>query len=240
MIRRASAFFFPVFLLFAVSVFADDSVLCKTKYSLHKKEILADLDKMETDYTAFRWAEFKTRRVMYEQLWQSRTDGNDPLSKNKRAEGQEEEKRLRDVLRSLQQDSEKASNGFVETLGGLEHADSAAPSLCVRPDFRACLAQNYEPFYLLLKQLRETFEHIFEQEREYRKAAEDASGGRETAYLYSALEKPGEHTDFFWRFENGRAQQRFEEDSKIMDFILQMRKLLTGGFPGDNCCFQCV
>ncbi len=229
-----------LFLLAAAQpALAESPEICHAKYQVHMKSVLRNIRRMENAYVHYRWAEFKIRRMMYEQVWQARTDANDPLSRDKRAEGQDREKHLKEAVEKMRQESRRASNAFVQSLRNIEQSDANAPNICKRSDYRACLVEANRPLYSLLKEAKEEFEKIFEGERETRDAVELASGGRDGLYPDDALEPSSEHTDMFWRFESGRGQERFTADGKIMDLIYEMRKTLTWKFPGDNCCLQC-
>lgn len=236
---RKAALILAAAFLFHPQAFANPEA-CTARYEGRQKEILKGVRRLELYYSQYRLSEFKIRRLMYEKIWQARTDGNDPLSKEKRAQGQEEEKRLAPVLRDLRQESETASNGFLKSLQALQQADANVSPICPRSDFRTCLAQAYQPVYRLLEECRAAFDSIFEQEREYRTAVENVSGGRDGLYPQDTVEPAAGHTDFYWRFESARSPQRFEEDSHMNDLLTEIRRILTANFPGDSCCLQCI
>lgn len=235
--RGVAAFHLLFFLL--SSAHAENPDVCQALYRNYQTDWKNALNGLENDYASFRLAEFKGRRLMYENIWAARIEANDPLDVEKRKRGSEEEKRLQESLAEIRKDSGFAAGRFKNTLDHLLQSDSQAPGMCKRPDFRVCLLDANKPVYDILKQLRTDFEKIFEHERAYRTAVEAASGGRDGLYPDDTLESTNEHSDYYWRFENSRSPDRFEQDRRIAALLNETRTILTKKFAGDLCCHGC-
>lgn len=231
-----------LFLLFSISTTASALPIetCRNQNRIYHEKLIVQLDELDGLYSRYRWIEAKIRRLYYDNIWEARLQGNDPLAANKREKGQALEKNNLELLNLLKHDSETASNGFVQMLEKIKQTDFNVAGFCERRDVQTCLVQDYDTFYKMMDQAREIFTRIFEHERDYRTAVENASGGRDGLYPDDVLESSGDHTDFYWRFEQPKSQERFEEDSEMMRLVMTAKQLIYFENTGEGCCRQCV
>lgn len=229
-----------ILLLFSSPAFGIPIESCRSQNKKYQSDLDSGLAELERIFIQYRWTEAKIRNLFYEGIWEARIQGNDPLSREKRDHGQDQEKRYLELLKPLRSESENLSTAFVRQVEKLKQTDKNVTSLCERRDVQACLILVYDPFYKILEQAKVRFGVIFEHEREYRTAVEKSSGGRDGLYPDDALEPPGEHTDYYWRFEQSKGPQRFEEDQEILRLVLAARKLIHFGDTGEGCCRQCI
>ncbi len=235
-----SLFFFFFAVLFPQILTADTPETCQAHYGVYQANVLRRLDRVEDSYARYRWTEFSLRKTFYDRLWLARLEGNDPLDREKREAGQREEKRLIGVIRDLQKRSEKKVSLIFADLDALTRSDSEAPRMCALPSFRTCLLKANGPMIDQLEALRKAVGEILEHDREYAAVVLDASGGKDGLYPQDVLEPAVEHSDAFWRFESPRSQERFTDDSRVLNILTEIRTLLTVQFSGDSCCFRCV
>lgn len=213
---------------------------CRGENTNYQAELVSNLDELEKIYVRYRWLEGKIRQVYYEDLWKARQDANDPLSYEKRDAGQDLEKKYLEILKPIQRESEDRSNEFLALIEKIKNTNGEIGRLCERRDVHTCLLIDYKNFFSMMDHALEIFNRTFEHEREYLVKVENASGGRDGLYPDDALEAPGEHTDYYWRFEESQSQDRFQEDAEMMRVLMAARKFLLLNDPGEGCCRQCV
>lgn len=217
-----------------------ESVLqCKTLFENRLKLLHEDLGALEASFHKYRWAEAKIRRLYYEYLWPAREKARDPLARETRTEGSEEEKQFVERLRELERQSAAASNQFHERIQKFDQQHLGFQSYCPEKGYEECVQKAFLPVTKVTEEMQKLFEHIFEGEREYRKAVSLTAGGPEGLYPEDAVEAPSEHSDYYWRFENERHPKRFEEDSRIADLLHKIDQILKWDFPGSACCYSC-
>ena len=73
----------------------DDVPICQVCLSSQSHALLRHLNRLEGFYQLYRWGEFKMRDLYYHELWQARHRQLDPLSKEERKKGQEDEELLK-------------------------------------------------------------------------------------------------------------------------------------------------
>lgn len=213
---------------------------CRGKNAEYQNALVSRLDELEKIYVRYRWLEAKIRQVYYEDLWTARLDGNDPLSYEKRESGQDLEKKYLEILKPFQRESEERSTGFVAMVEDMKNTNGQIGGLCERRDVHTCLLLEYKDYFEMMDRALKLFTRIFESEREYRVKVENASGGRDGLYPEDTLEPAGEHTDYYWRFEQSQSQDRFQQDAEMMRLLMDARKFLLLDDRGEGCCRQCV
>lgn len=232
--------FFLLLLLEPFLIFAQDKVpACKLHYNEAKNQMLWEVDRLEDFYVQYRWVETKIRILTYENLWQARQDGLDPLSKEKRAEGNEEEDRLLLILEDLDRQSSEASTGLWAGLKKFRDQEKRFRACCPEKHFEDCMNEPLTTVFNAIEAGLPLFDHIFEREREYRKEVDLTAGSRRGLYPEDALEAPVKHEDYFPRYEMERRSRRFEDDREMIRFFQSIRKMLTMNFAGNECCYAC-
>jgi hypothetical protein len=229
-----------ILLLFSnLSLAADLQTVCQTKLQNAQKDIAAEIDSLEQKFFFYRMLETKIRFMTYENLWKARTQSMDPLNKGIRQSGHSEEDALLDELNELEQNSKNTANALHEGLRQFLHHETSFASCC--PDLKAgnCFRQAIAPLDSKLKEGIDLFDHIYEHEREYRKAVDATVGGKQGLYPEETVEAEVKHGDYFWRFEMERRQIRFEEDSQMLRFIHELKLFMGRKFPGADCCTSC-
>ncbi len=235
-----TAAFLALLLLLPSGLRAEAPGTCGARYEVWSSDFEKGLSNLELSYQRYRWAEFKIRRLLYERLWQARSDANHPLDKSRRISGSAEEERLMDILRDYRAQSDEASASFWKTLSELDSSSGAFPQMCERPDFIACMNQGFNPLHRKIEESRAFFRVLVENEREYRTAVENASGGSDGRYPQDLIEPAPDHTDFYWRFESSNSQARFTDDARMMELLLDLQSLLKNNPPAARCCLQCA
>ncbi len=193
------------------------------------------IDRLEHAYIQYRWVEAKIRRLYYEDLWAARYDEVNPLDKIKREKGKKRVLELEENLKSLEKNSQSLSNLIWKKNIALQNYRE---QLSCHPEnaVRTCFDQNFQSIYDHLAAMKIEFDHIFESEREYRKAVSLTAGSRHGLYPQDALEKPVLHKEYYWRFEQERSPKRYAEDAKMMDAFNLLRELTLKRFTDASCC----
>lgn len=220
--------------------FAADKVPgCKAAYQTAIQAMLEEVDRLENLYVVFRWTEAKIRLMTYNDLWQARQDSLDPLSKEKRAEGNHQDGRLMALLKTLEKQSSEASSGLWQGLQNFSRHETGFQACCPEKNFKECIHTALKPFFIEVDAGRRLFDLIFERERDFRKEVELTAAGREGHYLEDALEEKAKHADYFARYEMARRAQHYQDDRDMIYFFRGLKKLLTDRFAGDECCYAC-
>ena len=237
---RAYIFLSAAFLLFPGSLPAEDAVAqCNSRIDTQIRALLGNLRKVEIHYNQYRWTETKIRELVYNRLWKARRDSLDPLSKETRKAGKEEEERILPLLMHYEKESLVHSNGFNEELRKVQDSILGWGQCCPEKDFADCASEAFRQVDEMTEAARLAFGHVFEHEREFRTAVLKTAAGREGLYAEDALEEPARHDDYYWRFEAEREADRFAEDRVIRDYFHEIEKKLTWKFEGERCCLAC-
>lgn len=228
--------------LFSILLFAqtDPFSECKLRYEGHKKVLLNDLARAEENYLNYRWSEIKIRRLYYERLWAARQDAMDAVRKEKRAQGKDEEARVLKALDAAEKSSANSSNGFLNAIRDFQSRDYDFSNACPERQYKECFQKAFKPAYAIAEEMKHYFDTVFEHEREYRLSVAKTVGDRQGLYPEDTVEPPEDHRDYYWRFEKGRQDRRFEEDKRIMDYLHDIEKVVAWKFEGDHCCYQCA
>ena len=212
---------------------------CNAHYQDAKSQLLNESERLEQLYALYRWLEAKVRHLTYEKLWQARQFSMDPLSKEKREEGNEEEDRLLRILKDLDKQSSQASNGIWQGLKKISEHENHFLPCCEEKHFQECIQEALQPVFDQVESGMPLFDRIFEKEREYRREIDLTVASRTGLYPEDTLEDPVKHSDYFVRYEMERRSPRFQEDQEVMRFFEVTRKMLTQDFAGDECCYAC-
>ena len=222
------------------SVAAEEKVpACRGAYRAAHEALIQDLKKLEMFYVQYRWAETKIRLLTYENLWRARLDALDPLSGEMRTEGNKEEDRLLEILKSVDEDSKNNSNAF---WGGIKSIGGYAKSFedcCPERHYLDCIGRALKPLFDKVETGHALFDGIFERERDYRKEVELTVGSRKGVYPEDTIEPKAKHPDYYTRYELDRRVRRFQEDQEIAFFFQDLYKMLSDSFAGNDCCYSC-
>src|SRR4051812_14008792 len=82
---------------------------CTALHAEKMKTVKGWLEEAENSFHVYRQTQISMRRLYYEKLWEARQRANDPLSKEKRESGKEDEKYFLTELARLEKISEDAS-----------------------------------------------------------------------------------------------------------------------------------
>lgn len=217
----------------------DKTAVCKKNHEPVYALLLRSIDSLENAYLHYRWVEFKIRLMTYQDLWTSRREAIDPVSKEARRRGEAEETRLLEILKDADQRSLAASNGFHQQIRSIQVMNADFMSCCSEKRFTECIENSFGPLYETMDMTLKAFERVFEHEREYRKEIDLTAAGRGGLYPEDALEEKSKHKPFFWRYEVPRRQARFEEDERMMRLFERAREQARTAFSGAGCCYSC-
>ena len=212
---------------------------CRISYQEAKKNLLSEIERLESFYGQYRALENKIRILSYEDLWQARRESMDALSKEVRERGRSQEERLQESLTKWDQESAEVFKKLTEGIQQLPRHEKDFEDCCPEKNFTECTDRALLPVFEEAQQGLEPLGHLFEQEREYRKEVEQAVGGRKGLYPEDTVENKTTHKNFYERFEINRRALRFEEDRQMIHYFENLKKRLTHGFAGDDCCFSC-
>lgn len=217
----------------------EDSVqyaqLCSVCVKERSKGLSKLITRLEASYVRYRWVEKKIRRLYYEDIWAARFLAMDPLDKKKREQGQRTNEELEATLRGFEKESDLSANSVSQRITDIQ-AFSAHMTCHPERAIQQCMSETYTPIRTLIDLIKIEFEHIFESERDYRKAVALTTGSKEGLYPQDSLEKPVLHKEYFWRFEQERSPKRYEEDARIIDFLNQLKKLSDQKVTYSSCC----
>ncbi len=236
--------FLSVLLLFAVclcpvKVNAEEAPhyasLCSVCTKNRAEDLSRLINRLEASYVRYRWIEAKIRRLYYKDIWAARYKAMDPLDKKKRREGERANNELESVLRSFEKEADLSANSVMKKISEIQ-TFNAHTACHPEHEVEQCLSETYTPIKSVLDSFKAEFDHIFETERDYRKAVSLTAGSKQGLYPQDALEKPVNHKEYFWRFEQERSPKRHDEDGRIIDFLNQLRDLADKKVAHSSCC----
>ena len=209
---------------------------CKVCVNSESDNLLKQISRLENLYIQYRWTEQKIRRHYYDRLWKARRQANHPLDKNKREKGDLEVKLLEDELVILEKKTTELSNSIHQLIIDIQSAVANFAQCASDDGVAQCLQSRYHEIDATMESFKVEFDRIFENERDYLDAVAVTAGNRDGLYPQDTLEEEDAHEPYYWRFEESRKSNRFEEDTRILELIISAEEIAELEIRKSPCC----